>query len=140
MSKKLTFGKLAGIIFCIIAAAAAVVLMFASGYYGGQMKLIDKCFTAIERDDYNSFKTCFSEEDRESITEEYFSASKGILSCFADNEDNKAAVSFVSRERTDRNAYTVTFDLTVYNDGDHTTFENTSICLLRKKGKWTLVL
>lgn len=140
MSKKLTFGKLAGIIFCIIAAAAAVVLMFASGYYGGQMKLIDKCFTAIERDDYDSFKSCFSAEDKESITEEYFSASKGILSCFEDNEDNKAAVCFVSRERTDRNAYTVTFDLTVYNDGEHTIFENTSICLLREKGKWTLVL
>ena len=45
MSKKLTFGKLAGTIFCIIATAAAVVLMFANAYYGGQMKLIDKCFT-----------------------------------------------------------------------------------------------
>jgi len=140
MSKKLTFGKLAGTIFCIIATAAAVVLMFASGYYGGQMKLIDKCFTAIERDDYDSFKSCFSEEDRESITEKYFSASKGILSCFTDNEDNKATVSFVSREKIDKNAYTVTFDLTVYNDSEHRTFENTSIYLSREKGKWILVL
>lgn len=140
MSKKLTFGKLAGTIFCIIATAAAVVLMFANAYYGGQMKLIDKCFTAIERDDYDSFKSCFSAEDRESITEEYFSANKWILSCFTDKENNKAAVSFVSREKIDKNAYTVTFDLTVYNDSEHRTFENTSIYLSREKGKWILVL
>lgn len=140
MNKKLTIGKIFGIIFCIIAAAAAVILMFAGGYYGGQMKLIDKCFTAIERDDYSSFKSCFSEEDRESITEEYFSSSKGILSCFTDNEDNKAAVSFVSREKNDKNEYTVIFDLTVYNDSEHRTFENTSIYLSREKGKWMLVL
>lgn len=140
MSKKLTVGKLLGIIFCILAAAGTVLLLCLNIYFGGQMKLIDKCFTAIERDDYSSFKSCFSEEDRESITEEYFSESKGILSCFTDNEDNKAAVSFVSREKNDKNEYTVIFDLTVYNDSEHRTFENTSIYLSREKGKWMLVL
>ena len=140
MSKKLTFGKLAGTIFCIIATAAAVVLMFANAYYGGQMKLIDKCFTAIERDDYDSFKSCFSAEDRESIIEEYFSANKWILSCFTDNENNKAAVSFVSRERLDKNAYNVTFDLTVYNDSESSEVFRLYFPFMREDGRWVIVI
>ncbi len=140
MSKKLTFGKLAGIIFCILAAACTVILLCVNIYFGGQMKLIDKCFTAIERDDYEGFKACYSADDRESITEEYFSMSKDILAVFQNNEDNRASVSFVSREKTDEGCYWVTFDLTVYNDSEHQKLENTSVYLLREKGKWTLVL
>ena len=140
MSKKLTIGKLAGIIFCIIAAAGTIVLLWANAYFSGQMKLIDKCFTAIERDDYESFKSCFSADDRESITEEYFSANKEIISVFADNEDNKTSVSFVSREKLDENMYFVTFDLTLYNDNEHQEIENSSLALAREKGKWVLVM
>ena len=140
MSKKLTFGKLAGIIFCILAAAGTVVLLCLNIYFGGQMKLIDKCFTAIERDDYEGFKSCFLADDRESITEEYFSLSEEILSVFQDNEDNKAEVKFVSREKSDENLYFVTFNLTVYNDNEHQEIENSSLALAREKGKWVLVL
>ncbi len=114
--------------------------MFANAYYGGQMKLIDKCFTAIERDDYDSFKSCFSAEDRESITEEYFSANKWILSCFTDNENNKAAVSFVSRERLDKNAYNVTFDLTVYNDSESSEVFRLYFPFMREDGRWVIVI
>lgn len=140
MSKKLTLGKLAGIIFCIIAAAGTVALLCVNIYFGGQMKLIDKCFTAIERDDYAGFKSCFSTDDRENITEEYFSMSKDILAVFQENEDNRAAVSFVSREKADKGCYWITFDLTVYNDSEHQKLEDTSIYLSRENGKWVLTL
>lgn len=136
MSKKFSFGKLIGIIFCIIAAAGTVVLLCVNIYFGGQIKTIDKCFTAIERDDYDSFKSCFSADDSEIVTEEYFSASKEMLSLLAGIEDGKTAVSFVSREKLDGRVYTVTVDLTVYNDSKHQKNENIKLGLVREKGKW----
>lgn len=140
MNKKLTFGKIAGIIFCILAAAGTVLLLCLNIYFGGQMKLVDKCFTAMERDDYESFRACFSADDRESVTEEYFAECRNILAVFQDNEDNKADVRFVSREKADERVYLVTVDLTVYNDNEHMKIENSSLGLVRDNGKWTLVL
>ncbi|MDE6763744.1 MAG: hypothetical protein K2J73_08710 [Oscillospiraceae bacterium] len=137
MNKKLTFGKIAGIIFCILAAAGTVLLLCLNIYFGGQMKLVDKCFTAVERDDYDSFKACFSAEDREKMTELDFYLFRDSFSFIS---DFKTDIEFVSREKTDENLYFVTLDLTLYNDNGHLEIENSSLSLAREKGKWVLVI
>ena len=143
MSKKLTFGKLAGIIFCILAAAVTVVLLWANAYFGGQIKVIDKFFTALERDDINGFKACFSEDIRNDITEEHFSIlknnfSQNIISTLQDNEKVHAKVEFVDRLKIENNSYSVTFDLTIYNDEECKEFDDESMPLKRERGKWVI--
>ena len=145
MSKKLTFGKLAGIIFCILAAAGTVVLLCVNAYFSGQMKLIDKFFTAIERDDINGFKACFAEDIRNDLTEEHFSILKNTISqntilTLQDNENNHAKVEFVDRRKIENNSYSVTFDLTIYNDEEQKEFDDESMPLKRERGKWVIDL
>lgn len=139
MSKKLTVGKILGIIFCILAAAGTVVLLCVNAYFGGQMKLIDKFFTSIERDDFNSFKACFAEDMRNEITEEHFSGFKSIISILQDNEKLHTKVEFVDRKKVE-NTYIVTYDLTVYNDEEHKEFNSAPMPLKRESGKWVIDL
>ena len=145
MSKKLTFGKLAGIIFCILAAAGTIVLLWANAYFSGQMKVIDKFFTAIERDDINSFKSCFAEDIRNDLTEEHFSIlkntiSQNTISTLQDNEKVHAKVEFVDRLKIENNSYSVTFDLTIYNDEECKEFDSLLMPLKREGGKWVIDL
>lgn len=159
MNKKLTFGKLLGIIFCIIAAACTVVLLFANAYFGGQMKLIDKFYTALERDDFEGVKTCFGEE----ITEQMFLALRFELYVnlgyendnetlahflspnLQDDEDALAEkdihtkVKFVSREKF-YDCYMVYYDLTIYNDEEQKEFDSRHMPLKREGGKWVIDL
>ena len=157
MSKKLTFGKLAGIIFCILAAAGTIVLLCANAYFSGQMKLIDKLYTAVERDDFEGCKACFSEIQQEFITEEKFAewrnytvtvkavpiASEGetyseSYSYPIDTNEYKVKNNFKKRGRLEKDKYFVTYDRTVYKDTDNDTMEVTRL-LARKNGKWVLV-
>ncbi|MDE6710093.1 MAG: glycoside hydrolase family 127 protein [Oscillospiraceae bacterium] len=161
MSKKLTVGKLLGIIFCILAAAGAVVLLWANAYFGGQMKLIDKYYTALARNDFEGFKTCLGEEMREIIDEEMFFVERNglyvnlygykdanemvvhsLLLSLQDDEDVPVEkdihteVKFVSREKF-YDEYIVYFDLTVYNDEEHKETQS-SLPLIRNGGKWVI--
>ena len=157
MSKKLTFGKLAGIIFCILAAAGTIVLLWANAYFSGQMKLIDKLYTAIERDDFEGCKACFSEVQQEFITEERFAKWRNntvtvkVIPIAADGEtysksysypidtdEYKVKTNFKKRGRLEKDKYFVTYDRTVYKDTDNDTMEATSL-LARQNGKWVLV-
>lgn len=161
MSKKLTFGKLAGIIFCILAAAGTIVLLWANAYYSGQMKVIDKYHTALARNDFEGVKNCFGEEMQEIFTEEMFLAFQFELYVklgyendnemlvrflsrnLQDDEDVLAKkdihtkVKFVSREKS-YDCYMVYYDLTVYNDEEHKEFDSQIMPLKREGGKWVI--
>lgn len=136
MDKKLSPAKLAGIIFCILAAVCTVILLFISGYLGGQMKTIDKLYTAVQRDDMDSYKACFSKADAESISEADLEAEKAISAVLADPEDFKTDVSFLGREKLESGKYAVTFDIMVYNDSESEKIGNVTKVLIRDGGKW----
>ena len=136
MSKKLTAGKLIGIIFCIAAAAVMCVLFGYNVYLGGQMKLVDKYLTAIERDDFASYTACF--ENGVQLDESALAAEKGIADVLSDTEEFKLTADFVGREKLADGKYSVTFNMTVYNDTEHVTFENASKVLVRDGGKWVI--
>lgn len=134
MNKKLTLGKLFGIIFCILAAAGTAVLLWENIYYGGQMKLVDKYYTALERDDFEGYKACFAEYLQEKITEEKFAESKNEILILQDNEDVNAKTKFVRRER-----YYVIYNLTVYNDSENVKMVDCRLPLNRENGKWVII-
>lgn len=137
MSKKLTVGKLFGIIFCILAAAGTVVLLFANAYLGGQMKVIDKFYTALEREDFEGYKACFSY----AVTEEEFIKDREKILILQDNEKNHAKAEFVQRVRhyaPGDEYYAVYYDLTVYNDEESNEQENLCLTLYRENGKWII--
>ncbi len=138
MSKKLTAGKLIGIIFCISAAIAMCVLFGVNIYLGGQMKLIDKYLTALERDDFASYTACFSDNVAQKLDETDFTAAKSIAENLEDTEEFKAAASFNGREKLSSGRYSISFDLTVYNDEEHVKIENVSKVLIRSGGKWVI--
>ncbi len=136
--KSLTPGKLAGIIFCVIAAVCAVILMFAGGYFGGQMKVIDKYLTALERDDFKGYAACFPEDISGKLGEVDFEAAKSVANVLADSEDFRITAAFKNREKLESGRYAVTFDLTVYNDNGHETIENVTGVLIRQGGGWVI--
>lgn len=131
MSKKMTFGKLLGIIFCVLASVGTVVLLFVNAYFGGQMKLIDKYYTALERDDFDGYKACLAEYLQEDVTEEWFAESKKQILILQDNEKVHAKAEFAGRER-----YYVIYDLTVYNDSESVKLIRLDLPLIRENGKW----
>lgn len=133
MNKKMTFGKILGIIFCILAAAGTVVLLFANAYFGGQMKVIDKYYTAIERDDFEGYKACLAYP--EIYTEEDFAWQKKMISILQDNENIHSKVKLIKRQRQSK-SYVLTLSLTIYNDSEHAKCENVMVMLCRKNGKW----
>lgn len=135
MGKKLTVGKLFGIIFCIIGTAAACVLLGYNIYLGGQMKLVDKYLTAIERADFDSYSACING----SVSELVFDSEKEkIAGNLEDSEEFKLSADFTGRKKLGSGKYSVTFSLTVYNDTEHVTFENNSKVLVREGGKWLI--
>ncbi len=141
MSKKstaLTPGKLAGIIFCIIAALCTVILIFVGSYFGGQMKVIDKYLTALERDDFKGYAACFPKDISEKLGEIDFEAAKSIADVLENTEDFRVTAAFKSREKLESGKYAVTFDLTVYNDSGHETIENVTRVLTRQSGGWVI--
>lgn len=64
------FKKTIAKIFLIISIIIFVLVMAINIYFSGQMKIINKCSTAFERNDYKAYSACFV--DGESISEEYF--------------------------------------------------------------------
>lgn len=135
MNKKLTVGKLFGIIFCILAAAGTAVLLWANIYFGGQMKLVDKYYTALERDDFEGYKACFAEYIN--IDEKNFEEDKAEIAILQDNEKIHAKADFDKREKYNSNIHIVYYNLTVYND-DESTKRSGSLPMERENGKWVL--
>lgn len=138
MGKKLTAGKLFGIILCVIGTAAACVLLGYNFYLSGQMKLVDKYLKAVARQDFTSYVQCYSAEHSDEISEEDMAAEKSVADVLADPEEFKATAEFQGREKLDSGKYLVHFDLTVYNDDEHYTYENVSWVIVRDNGKWVL--
>lgn len=138
MNKKLSPGKLAGIVFCIAAAVCAALLMLAGSYFGGQMKTIDKYLTALERDDFDGYSECFSKNTAKKLDEADFEAAKSVAELLEDTEDFRAAADFKNRERLSGGRYEVTFDLTVYNDSEHKTIENVTRVLVHQGSGWVM--
>ena len=137
MSKKLTVGKLLGIVFCILAAACTVVLLCVNAYFGGQMKVIDKYYTALVREDFEGYKACFSY----AVTEEEFAKDREKILILQDNEKNHAKAEFVQRVRhyaPGDEYYAVYYDLTVYNDNEHSETQSAAR-IVRDGGKWVIV-
>ena len=141
MDKKVSAGKVAGLIFCILAGICTVVLLFISGYFSGQMKTVDKFFTSLTRNDINGFKSCVPKEEADIITEYYLERADGWLKEMLDGEEVKTSVAFVKREKLDNgvsNGYVVFFDLTLYNDNNHVTQREQSLILIREGMKWVV--
>ena len=139
MSKILTVGKLLGIVFCILAAACTVVLLCVNAYFGGQMKLADKLYTALERDDFDSYQDCFWDAIKSDITyEDSFLYVKDSISILQDNEKLHTKLEFVDRQKYTNDSYDVTFNLTIYNDEEHIELENQIMTMRRDKGKWVI--
>lgn len=136
MSKKLTFGKLLGIIFCILAAAGTIVLLWANAYFSGQMKLIDKLYTAVERDDFEGYKACWAYP--EACTEEEFSEAKKEILILQDNEKVHVKAKLTAREQFYlKGQYALYYDLTVYNDEEHKETQSSAL-VIRYGGKWLI--
>ena len=135
--KKLTTGKLAGIIFCIVAAGCMIVLLFISSYFSGQMKTVDKFFTSLTREDINGFRSCVPKETADIITEHYLERADGWLKDMLDGEEVKADVKFQKREKYG-DGYIIHFDLTLYNDNGHITEQDQALLLLREGMKWVV--
>lgn len=138
MSKKYTAGKLAGIIFCIAAAVCTVALMFAGSYFGGQMKIIDKYLTALERDDFDGYAACFPKDKSPKLDESDFETARAVSAVLEDTEDFRVTADFKGRERLAGGRYEVTFDLTVYNDSEHKTIENVTRVLVHQGSGWVI--
>ncbi len=138
MNKKMTAGKLAGIIFCILAAVCAVFLMLLNSYFGGQMKTVDKYYTAVERNDADSFKACFPEAKREDLTDADMEAARSAANVLEDKEEFHTDVTFRGREKLGKEKYSVTFDVAVYNDSEKESIKDVSFVLVREKGKWVI--
>lgn len=152
MRKEITFGKILGIIFCVLAAAGTVVLLFVNAYFGGQMKLIDKYYTALERDDFEGYKACVVEyvlispspgvTTKEAVGEKLFEFEKRQAAALLpyslpDSVKFHVKASFAERIKiTDE--YAVMVDLTVYDDDYCTTVENVEMRIVRENGKWLI--
>lgn len=137
MNKKLTVGKLLGIIFCVLAAAGTILLLFVNAYFGGQMKLIDKYYTALERNDFEGYKACFSY----AVTEEEFAKDREKILILQDNEKIHAKAEFDKRmqhDAPDEDYYAVYYDLTVYNDSENVKTGEV-LSLLRSNGGWLII-
>ena len=139
MDKKVSAGKTAGIIFCILAGICTVVLLFMDVYFSGQMKTIDKFWTSVARDDLNGCKSCLSAELAEKLTEHDFEAEKERFQILLDGENVKTSVTFVDRNKMSDNSYSICVDLTIYNDDANVT-ERTYYFLVREGMKWLITL
>lgn len=119
------------------------------------MKVIDKYFTALERDDFEGFKACVGETrlvpgdavgsnafiTTAPITEEDFAKAKSEIAVLPDNEKNRVKASFVGRHNIVTNTYEdywITVDLTFYNDSSHETICGENIYVTRMNGKWII--
>ena len=139
MDKKASPGKIAGIIFCILAGICTVVLLFMDGYFSGQMKTIDKYYTSVARDDLNGFKSCFSPEFAETLTEADLEDQAKRLQALLGSEEVKTDVTFLSRYKLNSAIYQVNFNYTVYNDDDNVT-EQAWAVLYRDGMKWVITM
>lgn len=135
MSKKLTVGKLLGIIFFIV-VAGIVLLLFVNAYFDGQMKLIDKHYTALVQDDYDSYRTCYPQPLL--MNEISFAEEKEEILILQDNENIHVKTEFISREKFGKDMYFVCYNLTIYNDSESVKIEKVSDLSLYR-GKWALV-
>lgn len=135
--KTFSFGKLAGIIFCVLAGICTVILLFVSSYFSGQMKTVDKFFTSLTREDINGFRSCVPEDIADRITEHYLERADGWLKEMLDGEAVKAEVKFQRREKHG-DGYIIYFDLTLYNDHDHITEQDQALMLIREGMKWVV--
>lgn len=139
MGKKLTVGKLFGIIFCIIGTALACVLLGYSFYLSGQMKLVDKYLKAVARQDFTSYTQCFEGEVSAKLSEIDMEAERKIMAeHLTDAEELKMTAAFRGREKLGDGRYRVVFDLTIYNDNEHVKLDDYYMELVRENGKWVL--
>ena len=138
MNKKLTFGKLLGIIFCVLAAAGTVVLLCLNIYFGGQMRLIDKYYTAIERDDFESYQACFGHDVLNLNLEEQFADDKAAISILQDNDKIHTKADYVRREKYNQYIHIVYYDLTIYNDDESEKKSDWWLSMKHENGKWII--
>ncbi len=139
MGKKLTVGKLFGIIFCIVGTLLACVLLGYNFYLSGQMKLVDKYLKAVAREDFTSYTQCFESEVSAKLSEVDMEAERKIMAeHLAEAEEFKMTADFRGREKLDNGKYRVIFDLTIYNDNEHVKLDDYYMELVREKGKWVL--
>ena len=139
MGKKLTVGKLFGIIFCIVGTVFACVLLGYNFYLSGQMKLVDKYLKAVAREDFTSYTQCFEGEVSAKLSEVDMEAERKIMAeHLAEAEEFKMTADFRGREKLDNGKYRVIFDLTIYNDNEHVKLDDYYMEFVREKGKWVI--
>ncbi len=88
MESKKSFGKILGIIICVIAVIITIFMITASIFVSGTEKTIDSMIRALEKEDEALFSSCFVDENATTIDNIY---NDGILKdnikCSFENRD-----------------------------------------------------
>ena len=134
--KKMSAGKLVGIIICVLSAVLVCVLWVVDIYLGGRIKTIDKCCSAIVHNNYEEYISCFSENTKKPPTSESEFNELRAEYIKQWGEDFRIKADFVSADNG-KKGYEVTVKFTVYNDIDNES-EISSILLVRESGKWLI--
>lgn len=131
MSKHST-AKIISIIFCALTVAALVILTIIKAGTSGQMKTIDKAYSAFTHDLYKEYQQCFAEDP---ISEKEFD---DLREQYLTDWGEKFAVKaeFLTREKHG-NGYIVYVKVYTYNENDHITSAK-EFFMTKSKGKWLI--
>ncbi len=145
--------NIARIVF-ILMAIIFLGIFSISIYLGGQMKTINKFYTALERNDIKSCLACYAEQSKNSfflpsdelfrfetpVPEEEFSRYQNNIRLALDIPDDKnffVKTKFVSRQSIDKNEYHIIVKTTFYNDADYY-IEDHCFSMKFEQGKWLI--
>ncbi len=135
MEKKINPLKIAGILFCVAAVIFLAAFLIIKIYTGGQMKTIDKLYTAVTRGNYEDYSACFAKGSVHNSQSEFDLLRSDYMQQWG--EDFHLKADYVSRD-DGKKGVEVRVKTTLYNDTDS---ENNyvTIVLTRQDGKWLIV-
>lgn len=135
MDKKINPLKIAGMLFCVAAAVMLGAFVIIKIYTGGQIKTIDKLYTAVTRGVYTDYRACLA-EGALVFSESEFEQMRGKYQ-LEWGEDFHLKADYVSRKDVEKGVE-VTVKTTVYNDdGSESKYE--TFVLVRQNGKWLVL-
>lgn len=133
--RKRSAAKTVGIVFFILTAAACIALAAYNIYIGGQMKTIERVYSAVTHDTYNDYVKCFA-EGSERLYEKSFGE---LVESYRKDwgEEFRLSADFISRERLSDGSFKVNVRVTVYNKTDSEKTQS-SFIMTRRNGKWVI--
>jgi hypothetical protein len=135
--KKHSTGKICGIIFFVLTSIILLFCICFSIYFSGQQKVVDKFYSAIERQDSKMLSECLSgtivkDDCSEIITQQYNTLSQEY------SEDFNVLSNFVKRTKNSDGGYDYYVDVTFYNDDMYKTYKDVLFHLILEKGRWKI--